>query len=104
MRRWAPLLLLSALSWGCPLAVSDDYEISDLKAAGESCKAASECSSAVCSAGKCAAPSCTDGVKNGNESDRDCGGSCPKCPDGRACKAPADCVSDNCAGGKCAPK
>ncbi|WP_437574898.1 formylglycine-generating enzyme family protein [Sorangium sp. So ce887] len=40
--------------------------------------------------------SCTNGVKDGGESDLDCGGSCPPCVDGQACAAPTDCVSRRC--------
>ena len=47
--------------------------------------------------------SCTDGLKNGAESDVDCGGTCPsKCADGKACGAPLDCGSGVCAAGRCA--
>ncbi|WP_437597220.1 SUMF1/EgtB/PvdO family nonheme iron enzyme [Sorangium sp. So ce590] len=40
--------------------------------------------------------SCTNGVKDGDESDLDCGGACPPCLDGQACAAPTDCVSRRC--------
>lgn len=46
---------------------------------GQLCKAASDCDSSVCKSGACAAPSCTDGVKNGDEINIDCGGACPAC-------------------------
>jgi hypothetical protein len=36
--------------------------------------------------------SCTDGVKNGDETDVDCGGTCKPCPSGRGCKRDADCL------------
>jgi hypothetical protein len=32
------------------------------------------------SCGACPAPSCSDGIQNGTETDVDCGGSCPACP------------------------
>ena len=38
------------------------------------CTKAADCKSGVCSSGKCVEPSCTDGVKNGDETDIDCGG------------------------------
>jgi hypothetical protein len=38
-------------------------------------------------------PTCTDGEKNGTETDVDCGGECPPCTRGRACRGPADCVT-----------
>jgi hypothetical protein len=40
-------------------------------------------------------------VKNGSESDVDCGGSCDGCDIGEACGLPADCLSKTCTGGKC---
>ncbi|MFH0979042.1 MAG: Ig-like domain-containing protein [Candidatus Woesearchaeota archaeon] len=40
--------------------------------------------------------SCLDDIKNGFETDVDCGGSCPKCPDGNACKSNSDCSSGHC--------
>ena len=44
-----------------------------------------------------ALPSCSDGVKNGNETDVDCGGSCPgQCAAGGACTANADCATAYC--------
>ena len=62
------------------------------------CKAAADCLSGVCDAisGKCAAPSCTDKVQNGGETDVDCGGSCPACADGKKCSKGADCSSGVC--------
>jgi len=52
----------------------------------------------------CSAPaaSCTDGAKNGAETDVDCGGSCAPCAGGRQCLVDADCLSASCAGGVCA--
>src|SRR6185295_9721739 len=45
-----------------------------------------------------------DGVKNGNESDLDCGGpSCGPCADGQACITPLDCVNHVCTGNVCQP-
>lgn len=45
--------------------------------------------------------SCGDGVKNGDETDVDCGGSCNPCADKLACVLPKDCVSTNCKNGTC---
>jgi len=40
---------------------------------------------------------CQDGVKNGDETDIDCGGSCPtKCVAGQSCVQDSDCSSGNC--------
>lgn len=45
---------------------------------------------------------CSDKVKNQDETDVDCGGSkCGKCEVPQACKAAADCKSGICTGGKC---
>ncbi len=48
------------------------------------------------------APTCADGVKNRDETDKDCGGeTCPKCADTKACNIPSDCVSSICTGKIC---
>lgn len=45
---------------------------------------------------------CFDDVKNGNETDKDCGGgTCAPCPDGDRCQVGADCQSKSCMGGIC---
>jgi hypothetical protein len=45
---------------------------------------------------------CADGVKNGDETDVDCGGTtCAKCKDGSACVLAADCSSATCSAGTC---
>lgn len=51
----------------------------------------------------CAQPAtCTDGLKNGYETDVDCGGKeCHNCLIGQACLASTDCESEHCSGGKC---
>lgn len=58
--------------------------------------------SGVCSNGTCQDPSCTDGVGNGNETDIDCGGVCPACPDGQGCEVNEDCASLMCVDALCA--
>ncbi len=40
--------------------------------------------------------SCLDGVKNGTETDVDCGGSCPACSGGETCYLGGDCQSGDC--------
>lgn len=62
---------------------------------------AASCPSGVCEGGACAAPTCTDGVKNGNESDKDCGSGCSPCATGKACKAATDCAAGACTAGIC---
>lgn len=70
---------------------------------GATCRASSDCTSGVCrplggSGGKvCLLPSCSDGVKNGAESDRDCGGAaCSVCAAGKLCTQAGDCESGSC--------
>lgn len=66
-------------------------------AADEACEMASDCASGVCSAGRCQAPTPLDGVKNGDETGVDCGGtSGKKCPTGQGCKVDADCDQVKC--------
>jgi hypothetical protein len=50
-----------------------------------------------------AASSCTDGIKNGDEEDVDCGGGCPPCPKkiGEGCQSDGECASLACADGVC---
>jgi hypothetical protein len=47
----------------------------------------------------CAA--CSDDQRNGDESDRDCGGSCKPCLTSRACRVNTDCATTVCMAGKC---
>lgn len=49
------------------------------------------------------APSCSDGARNGGETDLDCGGPCPPCGAGQGCEGPQDCSSALCEAGSCAP-
>jgi hypothetical protein len=44
----------------------------------------------------CAPATCTDGKKDGNETDTDCGGSCPPCANGKMCLVQGDCTSMVC--------
>eukprot|EP00877_Chromochloris_zofingiensis_P011489 jgi/Chrzof1/6594/Cz19g02010.t1 len=70
---------------------------------GKTCASASDCGTGICTNGKCAPqPTCTDNIKNGQETDVDCGGpTCPACVFGNTCTANGDCNSNNCSGGKC---
>lgn len=68
------------------------------------CVAGSDCTSGVCDPTlHCAAPGCMDRVRNGGESDVDCGGAttCLRCPDGRACTVAGDCTGGICTMGMC---
>ena len=55
----------------------------------------------ICSGGKC--QTCSDGLKNGTETDIDCGGggSCAKCTNGKKCTVANDCSSNQCVDGYC---
>ncbi len=87
-----------------PPATSDGGAL----ASGTPCNVAKDCTSGVCTGGRCAAPSCNDGVKNGAETDVDCGGvTCnaaqKRCGGGKACATAADCASGHrCDAGTCA--
>jgi formylglycine-generating enzyme required for sulfatase activity len=72
---------------------------------GKGCLADGDCVNAYCSASTktCATPRPDDGVKNGDETDVDCGGSkAPKCAVTKGCAKHEDCASDACSyAGKC---
>ena len=70
-------------------------------AAGQICASSGDCQSGVCERFLCAAASCSDGRKNGAETDVDCGGPCGTCPDYRACAVGGDCRSGTCSAGRC---
>jgi len=124
-------LTLLALGGGCHLVLGlDDYELleqadpeacsvdqvrngreTDVDCGGGICPACAaqagcavgaDCESGVCSAGACAVPSCNDKIKNGDEIDIDCGGTCGKCGPNKECGGDKDCKSGMCMGGTCA--
>ena len=77
---------------------------------GYPCTTNAECSTGLCSGNVCAnpAPTCNDGIKNGNETGKDCGGSCVGCGPGFPCAVDGDClvgmiciVADPALGGVC---
>jgi hypothetical protein len=60
----------------------------------------------ACAEGRCAtpaAPTCFDRVRNGNETDVDCGGPCGKCAAGFTCSDASDCETASCNGTCAAP-
>jgi hypothetical protein len=64
--------------------------------AGATCKGNGDCIGGLCVGQKCQ-PTCTDGVQNGDETDKDCGGThCPSCAFGLACLMDSDCASAYC--------
>lgn len=64
----------------------------------KACTKAADCPSGVCNLATkfCVAANCTDGTKNANETDVDCGGDCGKCDTAKACKVGKDCTSGVC--------
>ncbi len=66
--------------------------------AGQPCAGPVDCESKVCGGDSlCASPTCTDGVRNGDEADRDCGGSfCDGCPIDSPCTEAVGCESRFC--------
>jgi len=63
------------------------------------CIGAGDCGGGVCVDNACVALTCTDGKKDGDETDVDCGGpSCLPCAPTEACKVAADCTSQVCSG------
>ncbi len=69
---------------------------------GGGCLTGADCTSGVCVGNVCQAPTCSDGVKNGTETDVDCGGvSCPDCALNKLCLINGDCLTGSCNGGLC---
>ncbi|MCL2723381.1 MAG: hypothetical protein FWD69_02995 [Polyangiaceae bacterium] len=68
----------------------------------EKCVMAADCPSSVCTEGACQAATSSDGVKNGDETDIDCGGTqAPTCADGKSCVTGDDCTSKVCTSDVC---
>jgi hypothetical protein len=70
----------------------------------DSCAFDRDCLSGNCQGGVCVNFACDDNLRNGNESDTDCGGNdpgCDACGDGDTCRQAADCASNSCAAGVC---
>lgn len=69
---------------------------------GAACGSNADCVPGLaCSGGICASTSvastCTDGLKNGTETDVDCGGgACPACVTGQSCVTSSDCTTSLC--------
>ncbi|MBR9693151.1 hypothetical protein GOV07_04465 [Candidatus Woesearchaeota archaeon] len=74
----------------------------------EKCVVGTDCATDYCGEGNTCEEkgTCTDAIKNGYESDIDCGGAdCPTCSDGQTCKSTGDCQSSYCdAAGQCGEK
>src|SRR3954470_11710266 len=53
--------------------------------------------------GGCSVPTCNNRMKDGKETDIDCGGNCAPCGEAKACSTGSDCLSGACTGGACTP-
>lgn len=78
------------------------------KTEGSDCTVGFDCRSGLCTDGRCAPTAAslnsspTDGVKNGDETDVDCGGSkAPACADAKGCLVKSDCASGVCTAKVC---
>jgi len=72
------------------------------KTNGERCQKDQECISNYCTLGVCSQASCTDQIKNGLETDVDCGNGCQKCEKEKKCRVTSDCKTGlACSSGKC---
>ncbi|HYQ46509.1 MAG TPA: hypothetical protein VER11_31285 [Polyangiaceae bacterium] len=65
------------------------------------CKVNKDCDTGYCKNLVCTAPTCSDKVKNQDETAVDCGGSCPACDTGKMCSVSTDCTGEYCKGGVC---
>ena len=73
---------------------------------GLHCTVTSDCAMGfACSAGTCSVTTpCNNGVKDGAETDIDCGGgTCAACATGKTCAVPADCSTAACGNAVCVP-
>ena len=69
---------------------------------GNLCLYNADCLNEYCTTeGKCQTPTCVDNVKNSNETDIDCGGSCSRCINSKSCNKASDCASNYCEYGAC---
>ncbi len=65
------------------------------------CNHDADCTNGTCNKNHVCRDLCTDGVKNYDETDVDCGGSCPTCSDGKHCASGNDCTHAFCVDGVC---
>src|SRR6185436_10208048 len=67
---------------------------------GRQCKVNADCVGGSCSQNLCRNPTCNDKVRNGIETDVDCGGgACAACPKGKSCNDGGDCITGACPAG-----
>ncbi len=64
---------------------------------GDPCTSNAQCEDNYCANNKCATSSCTDNIKNGFETDIDCGGfACGACAINQTCTKNSDCKTNSC--------
>ncbi len=77
---------------------------------GQRCVVNGDCVNELCELDFCdtgslspdAGATCHDGIKDGQETDVDCGGpTCDSCPVGNRCLVDTDCITDVCSAGVC---
>lgn len=74
--------------WGCKIGLSCVAEVQSNKTIARVCRPLT----------------CSNDIKDGDEVDRNCGGSCRRCLAGFTCKTNNDCASNVCRAGSCAPR
>ncbi|HKO51074.1 MAG TPA: hypothetical protein VJV79_25370 [Polyangiaceae bacterium] len=74
----------------------------DRCATNAKCTTNSDCGTQYCKNKFCTEPTCTDGVRNQDETEIDCGGSCKPCDIGAKCTDNDDCDGQYCVDDKCA--
>jgi hypothetical protein len=60
------------------------------------CLTDTDCAAGVCRLHECQPSTCSNGLKDGTETDVDCGGTCPPCREAAHCRIDQDCASDAC--------
>ena len=86
----------------CALVVDEEVRCGDgVVSDGETCDDGNTVDGDECT-NACTRPACDDGIKNGPETDVDCGGSCAtRCAVGAICVTRSDCQTDICDNGRC---
>jgi plastocyanin len=85
---------------GTPCMQSDGTVCNGVGACVE-CVANEDCDSGICAGQICLPVACTNGDKDGTETDVDCGGGCDPCSPNKTCASASDCLSGVCTGMKC---
>jgi Carboxypeptidase regulatory-like domain/Collagen triple helix repeat (20 copies)/Stigma-specific protein, Stig1 len=83
---------------GCE--INGNVDFNNCGACGRVCGAGQSCTAGTCVTPVMPAPTCLDGIKNGLETDVDCGGgTCSACSTGKGCLVNNDCQSNVCNAG-----